>query len=256
MKTIKARKVEAALGGKLWCGNLQYTGESAGQRRPLAGQPGRAYNSAPNWPGSKFPESNFWEVVPKLLGTRAFTHLVLLSPTSDLTNLTRVEEKYHEDMAQQSALNMFHTMVKALATTPSLKKITMFKMPPRTDSTHLSSLATTYNLTLQELVAASPYGERITVVGHPVLTTSTRREAMFGLASNPRTDGIHFRGKEGSLYLTHSIVEGLKTAGVAMSGADQPEGWRTQHRRGAASTPANTTSTQVSTSNQFAVLNC
>ena len=216
----------------------------------------QAYNSAPNWPGSKFPKSNFWEVVPKLLSTRAFTHLVLLSPTSDLTNLTRVEEQHHEGMAQQSALNMFHTMVKALATTPSLKKITMFKMPPRTDSTHLSSLATTYNLTLQELVAASPYGERITVVGHPVLTTSTRREAMFGLASNPRTDGIHFRGKEGSLYLTHSIVEGLKTAGVAMSGADQPEGWRTQHRRGAASTAATTTTTHVSTSNQFAVLNC
>ena len=79
---------------------------------------------------------------------------------------------------------------------------------------------------------------------------------MFGHAANPRTDGIHFRGEEGSLYLTHSIVEGLKTAGVAMSGADQPEGWRTQHRRGAASTPATTTSTQVSTSNQFAVLNC
>ena len=261
MKAIKASEVERALGGHLQSGSLQFTGASASQRRPLAGHPARAYNSASNWPGARFPESNFWDVVPKLLSTRAYTNLVLLSPTSDLTNLIGKEhESSHEAWAKQSAMNMFHTMQKALRSNPSLKKVCIFEMLPRMDGQHLSSLASIYNTRLRELVATAPFDtQRIVVLGHPSLaiTSQAKREAMFGLPSNPRSDGIHLRGVEGSQCLTHSIVEGLKSAVSLVPGTVLPWEWKTQGRRGAASNPAPApTYSQVATGNRYSVLNC
>ena len=256
MKAIKAREVERALGGHLQCGSPQFTGPSASRRRPMAGQSGRAYNSASNWPGAWYRESNFRDVVPKLLSAKAFTYLVLLSPTSDLTNLKEVEEQHHEGLAQQSALNMFQTTLKALESSPSLRKVVIFEMFPRCDSPHLSSLAITYNIALKELVAASPHTQQITVVGHPSLTVraQAKGEAMFGLPSYPSTDGIHYRGAEGRQGLTFSIIEGLKAAVVTSSA--QPEGWMVQGRQGAATSPAPAaTYSQVTTGNRFAVLN-
>ena len=84
-------------------------------------------------------------------------------------------------------------------------------------------------------------------------TTDSQKEAMFGLPTVRGTDGIHYRGAVGSSLLTNSIVEGLT---AASSTAAQPTGWSTQSRRGAASTPALSTSTQVPTANRFLVLNC
>jgi len=257
MKAIKAREVERALGGHLQCGSLQFTGSSASQRRPMAGQSGRAYNSAYNWPGAWYRESNFWDVVPKLLGTKAFTHLVLLSPTSDLTNLlgAGVPEAQHGEHAQQSARNMFHTMERAINTSPSLERVTIFEMFPRSDSIRLSALATIYNTTLKELVASSPLSRKITVVGHPSLTITTepKRQAMFGLLSSTRCDGIHFRGVEGSQAVTDSIIKGLTATGAP---ATLPGGWSVQGRQGAATSPATTaTYSSVVTGNRFQVLN-
>ena len=268
MKSVRVSDVERALGGRLQCGSLQPSGRRTNQRRPPAGRPNRAYNSCPNWPGALYKESNFWDVVPKLLSTSTFTNLVLLSPTSDLTNLLTIPEGSHEALAEQSATNMFYTMVKAIKTNPSLEKVLIFEMFPRADSSHLSALAQTYNNMLRELVATSPLiqAKRITVVGHPSLAPSLttnsghRQQAMFGLPGSKGTDGIHYRGAEGSKYLTNSIVEGIKSAGASTApGAAQPAGWSTQPRRGAAIIPATipaTPASQATTNNRFTVLNC
>ena len=158
MKSVRTSDVERALGGRLQCGSLQPSvSRASGQRRPPAGRPNRAYNSCPNWPGAFYSESNFCDVVPKLLSTDTFTNLVLLAPTSDITNLPgEVRESSHQALAEQSALNMYHTAVKALKTNPTLKKVVMFEMPPRNDSNHLSNLAKSYNAALRGLVATSP----------------------------------------------------------------------------------------------------
>ena len=178
-------------------------------------------------------------MVPKLLGTRAFTHLVLLSPTSDLTNLAEVPQAQHRELAQRSASNMFHTMVRALATTPSLQKVSIFEMFPWSDSVLLSTLTILYNTTLRELVANSTisHASKITVLGHPSLTISSdsKAEAMFGSSSSRGHDGIHYRGAEGSTAYTNSIIEGLTAAAPVES---LPEGWRVQGRQGAATSPA------------------
>ena len=161
------------------------------------------------------------------LATRAYTHLVLLSPTSDLTNLGEVPQDQHRELAKRSASNMYHTMVRALATTPSLEKVSIFEMFPRADSVLLSTLTLIYNTTLRELVANSPLSQasKITVLGHPTLTTSSeaKKEAMFGLPSRRGCDGIHFRGAEGRAAYTNSIIEGLTAAAPVVA---QPEGWR------------------------------
>ena len=141
----------------------------------------------PNWPGAAlYPQSNFYDIVPKLLSTDTFTNLVLLPPTSDLTNLPgEVREDSHQALAEQSALNLYHTAVKALKKNQTLKKVVMFEMPPRDDSSHLSNLAKSYNSALRGLVTTSPVAsslaQRITVVGHPSLTTTTdsQRQALF-----------------------------------------------------------------------------
>ena len=264
MKSVRAAEVEHALGGRLQCGSLQPSGRPAARSRQ-AGHPARAYNSCPNWPGAKYSESNFWDVVPRLLATNTYTNLVLLSPTSDLTNLKDVQEGSHVALAQQSARNMFHTMIKALKTNPTLQKVVIFEMFPRTDSPHLSTLASTYNATLRWLVATSFFSQakRIVVVGHPSLaiTSTSKEQAMFGSpsgrgADGKRVDGIHFRGAEGSSFVTKSIVEGLKAAASSCPDDAQPAGWSTQSRRGAASTPALPTSPPVPTANRFLVLNC
>ena len=117
-------------------------------------------------------------------------------------------------------------------------------------------------------MATSPLiqAQRITVVGHPSLAPSLttnsghRQQAMFGLPGSKGTDGIHYRGAEGSKYLTNSIVEGIKKAAASTApGTSQPTGWSTQSRRGAATIPATspaTPATQVTTGNRFTVLNC
>ena len=251
MKTVNGRVVEAALGGGL------LTGKSAskpGPRRPLAGHPGRAYNSVSSYPGCKYPESSFEQVVPRLLSSRTVTNLVLQSPTSDLTNLKQVPKSQHQDLATQSARNMFTIMERARADHPSLRNILMLEQLPRTDDEHLSTLSTLYNTTIRQLVAAAPAINqcKIVVASHTSLTPATHdlalRSSLFGSPSARGSDGIHFRGKQGNTRHTSSVISALQSAGLG--------GWSTQGPRGAARPQPVRTYTQVAqTNNQFEVLN-
>ena len=261
MKTVNGRVVERALGG----GGL-VTGRSAAsssRRSPRAGHPGRAYNSAPNWPGSVFPQSSFQDVVPRLLARGKYRNLVLQSPTSDITNLWGVpQEHLHRGYVLQSAKNMVATAERALAHTPDLRKVVILDMLPREDHLLLASHAAFFNSTLRELVAASPLHSQIHVGNHSTLTPSTeaKKVAIFGPSS--RSDGIHFKGPEGTKRHTSSVVAALQSAGLAppssqLAATAQGSSWTTQGRRGAARVqPSGSSSQPPMTTNSWQVLNC
>ena len=226
MGTVNGRRVEATLGSGL------LTGKSAsrpGPRSPQAGHPGRAYNSVSSYPGSRFPESSFEQVVPRLLSTRNITNLVLQSPTSDITNLKHIPEAQHKDMVSKSAQDMFNIMEKARGGHPSLRKIIVLEQLPRADDKQLATLASLYNSTLRNLAAATPFNNQceIVVASHTSLLPATQdaslRSALFGSPSARSSDGIHFRGKEGSSLHTSSVISALKSVGLS--------GWSTKRAR-------------------------
>ena len=194
-------------------------------------------------------------MVPRLLSSRTVTNLVLQSPTSDLTNLREAPQLQQNELITQSARNMMTIMERARVAHPSLRKIVALEQLPRADYNHYSTLSSLYNTTLRNLVAAAPANDRckIVVAGHTALLPATQdpaiRSAMFGSPSARETDGIHFRGSEGSYRHTSSLITALKSAGLG--------GWSSQGPRGAARQPAVRTYSQVvGTSNHFKVLNC
>ena len=207
-----------------------------------------------SYPGSKFPESSFERVVPRLLSNHSVTNLILQSPTSDVTNLSQVPESQQKDFIKQSARNMVGIMEKARAEHPSLRKVIILEQLPRTDSDQLSSLANTYNATLRDLVAATPASSQcqILVASHSSLhpTSQNMQSDMFGFPSDRGTDGIHFRGKQGSKKHTNSIISALKTTGLG--------GWKSgrSYQRDGSPQESRTYSQTVRTSNRYEALNC
>jgi hypothetical protein len=251
MKTVNSRVVEAALGGGLLTGR---SASSQGSISHLAGHPGRAYNSVSSYPGSKFPQSSFELVVPRLLSNHVVTNLVLQSPTSDLTNLKGLPEVQQQDLVKQSACNMVKIMDRARAEHPSLRKVVILDQLPRSDTEELCNLSKLYNATLREQVAAAPDSShcQMQVASHDSLhaTSQDMRSDLFGSPSARGTDGIHFRGKKGSKLHTSSIISALKTAGLG--------DWRSAQScpRDGSQQEGRTFSQAVRTSNRYEVLNC
>ena len=267
MTTVNSRVVEAALGGGLLSGR---SATRQGPRSPLAGHPGRAYNSVSSYPGCKYPESSFERVVPRLLSSRTITNLVLQSPTSDITNLKEVPESQHKEIVIQSARNMFTIMERARADHETLRKIVTLEQLPRADNEHFSSLSSLYNSTLRQLVAAAPLinGCEMVMAGHSSLLATTKdssyRSALFGSPSARKSDGIHFRGNAGKNRHTSSIIAALKSAGLggstgqAIQGAARSQSAGTYSQavqRGRRAAPRQQdTPFSLITSNQFEVL--
>ena len=130
----------------------------------------------------------------------------------------------------------------------------MLEQLPRADDEHLSTLSTLYNTTIRQLVAAAPAINqcKLVVASHASLNPATQepalRTAVFGSPSARGTDGIHYRGKEGSTRHTSSVIAALKSAGLG--------GWSYQGPRGAARPQTAATYSQVvQTNNQFEGLN-
>ena len=127
---------------------------------------------------------------------------------------------------------------------------------PRNDFSHLSNLSKLYNITLQQLVAQSPYHRQLVVVGHLALTltAAANTEAMFGQRSSRRSDGVHFRGPEGARQHTDSVLSALKVAGLDVPVV--PSGLSTQGRQGAARLrPSGSYNQGLLTHNMFQSLN-
>ena len=193
--------------------------------------------------------------MPRLLSSQTVTNLVLQSPTSDLTNLREAPQLQHQELITQSARNMMTIMERARAAHPSLRKIVVLELLPRTDYSHYSTLSSLYNTTLRNLVAAAPANNQceIVVAAHTSLLTATQdpaiSSAVFGSPSARGTDWIHFRGNEGSKKHTGSVISALKTSGLG--------GWSSQGPRRAGRQEAARSYSQVAgTSNRFEALNC
>ena len=209
-------------------------------------------------------------MVPRLLDSRTITNLILQSPTSDITNLQQVPESQHVELVTQSARNMFTIMERARADHPALRKIVTLDHLPRADSEQLSTLATLYNSTLRQLVAAAPLinGCEMSEAGHSSLYHATQdsshRVALFGSPFARGSDGIHFRGKEGKRQHTRSVIAALKSAGLgdasgqATEGDARPEALGTYSKavqRGPRAAPRQQdTPVTLNTSNRFEVL--
>ena len=121
-------------------------------------------------------------------------------------------------------------MERARTSHPSLGKIVILEHLPRADDKKLSTLSHLYNATLRNLAAAAPLLNQceIVVASHSSLLPATQdaniRSALFGLPSSRGSDGIHFRGKEGSKLHTNSVIAALKSAILG--------GWTTQRPKG------------------------
>ena len=147
---------------------------------------------------------------------------------------------------------MVEIMDRARAENPSLRKVVILDQLPRADSEPLSTLASIYNTTLRDLVAAAPPNSQcqMLVASHPSLhpTSQAMKSALFGSPSARSSNGIHFRGKEGNKRHSSSVISAIKSAA--------PGGWTVQSRLGSGSQRNDQTySEAVRTSNQFASLN-
>ena len=165
-----------------------------------------------------------------------------------MTNLSQLPESQHQGFIEQSARNMVAVMERARAQHPSLMKVVILDQLPRTDSEHLSSLASTYNITLRKLVAAAPPSSlcQMMVASHDSLIPASQdpRLAVFGSASSRGTDGIHLRGREGKKRHTRSVISALKSTVLG--------GWTVQGRQEAGrqqrgQTPSQAVGTSTST---------
>ena len=247
MKTVNCRTVETALGGgKLLCGS-----HIAATRKEIrtaeTGRPGSAYNSEPNYPGSRFRKSSFKEVVPQILAKQPCDNLVLQSPANDLTNLNQVPEHQHLGWAEQSSRNMVNIAEQAIIQKPDLKKVILLEHLPRADSDHLAALAIHSNSALHQFASTSIFSNQIVVASHTSLNPLTEEKTVAIFGPRNRGDGIHLRGAEGPRRHTSSVISALKSVGIA--------GWSTQAGKGSAKPQVISYSQALKTNNRFQHLN-
>ena len=191
MKTVNCRSVEAALGGgKLLCGShIAATGKVI--RTAETGRPGSAYNSDPDYPGSRFRKSSFKDVVPQILAKQPCDNLVLQSPANDLTNLSQVPEHQHLGWAEQSSRNMVNIAEQAIIQKSELKKVILLEHLPRADSDHLAALAIHSNSALRQFASTSIFSNQIMVASHSSLEPLNEEKTVAIFGPRNRGDGIH-----------------------------------------------------------------
>ena len=211
------------------------------------GRPGSAYNSDPEYPGSRFRKSSFKEVVPKILAKQPCDNLVLQSPANDVTNLSQVPEHQHQGWAEQSSRNMVNIAEQAILANPNMKKVVLLEHLPRADSDHLAALAIHSNSALHQFASSSIFSNQIVVASHSGLNPSTEEKTVAIFGPRNRGDGIHLRGSEGPRRHTSSVISALKSVGIA--------GWSTQASKGSAKPQFMSYSQALKTNNRFQQLN-
>lgn len=173
----------------------------------------RAYCSSPEWTGARYPQNSLKQMVPELLGERKYTNLIMLAPTNDITNLKKVQGKSErEKLATQSARNTVEVAELALK---SVDKVLIIEQPVRLDE--MASLSEFAKLKLREFAQKSPMAEQIRIGSSrpDILVTEEKKIEVFGRPNDRRVDGIHMRGEKGSDFLTETIKEAVRFAGLA-----------------------------------------
>ena len=185
----------------------------------------RAYCSTPDWPGAWFKQNSLQQMVPELLGERKYSNLILIAPTNDISNLREVgSRKERERLAIQSARNTLWVAEEALK---SVEEVLIMEQPTRADE--LAELSEFSASKLREFAGRSRMAGRIKVGSNrsDCCTTEDQKTLVFGELSSSKVDGIHMKGEDGRKFLTETVVEATKVAGLAdrdsrMGGASQP----------------------------------
>ena len=217
VKSLKARIVEKALRN----GRLSVPGSLKVPEGPQGrgnGHPGRAYCSARDWPGAKFPTASLEDKVPELLAARPFVNLVLQAPCNDITNILTVKDQNkHLELAALSAHNTLAVVERALRVTPSLKKVVILEQLPRADSDHLCALAQHSTAVLRDAVSNSSLKDRIMLASSKSLECGTEQKIvdLFGARDSPRSDGVHLAGEHGRQLYTDFVLDSIKSANLA-----------------------------------------
>ena len=172
----------------------------------------RAYCSTPEWPGARYPQNSLQQMVPELLGERNYTSMIMMAPTNDITNLKQVDGKQEQEkMAIQSARNTLQVAEMALK---SVEKVLIMEQPVRLDE--MAELSELSKLKLRDLVKNCPQAGRIRIgCSRPdILTTEKKKTEVFGHPTGHKVDGIHMRGDKGKEFLTETIKEAVRFAGM------------------------------------------
>ena len=207
----------------------------------------RAYCSTPEWPGARYPQNSLQQMVPELLGERKYTSLIMMAPTNDITNLKQVRSKQEQEkLAIQSARNTIQVAVMALK---SVEKVLILEQPIRLDE--MAGLSEFSKLKLREFAKSCPQAGRIKIGSSrpDILNTEKKKTEVFGYPTAHKVDGIHMRGEKGKDFLTETIKEAVKFAGLADSDSrvgtgiqssqrteEQEQGW-SRVERGPRSSP-------------------
>ena len=194
----------------------------------------RAYCSSPGWIGARYPQNSLQQMVPELLGERKYTSLIMLAPTNDITNLKQVQgESEREKLATQSARNTVKVAELALK---SVEKVLIIEQPVRVDE--MAGLSDFSKLKLREFVRSSPKAGQIKIGSSrpDILATEKKKIEVFCRPNDRKVDGIHMRGDKGKDFLTETIKEAVRFAGLAdrdsrMGGGRQsPQGMERQRQ--------------------------
>ena len=163
---------------------------------------------------SRFKHLNATDVAKNELGKAAFDHLVLASPTVDITNIdtSQVKPEDATDRFKQKVEASCHNILKvaenALDSHTGLNKVTIMNHAPRFDTMKVDplgikpKLASYANSFLLELWLDSPHKNKILIGSHSLeCSVNTRKNRYTDERSNPY-DGVHMYGTEGTIAYT------------------------------------------------------
>ena len=116
--------------------------------------------------GKRFPENNFCEKLPIILGEAKIDNLILQASANDITNL-KDEENMEEARAkaEESSRLMVHLANRATREYPQIKKVVILTRPPRLDA--LSDLSEKSNIAIKE-EAIKYRNDKMNIVEHNI----------------------------------------------------------------------------------------
>ena len=130
--------------------------------------------------------------------SRRATHLVMTSPTSDITNLGKLDPEIRLHWIDLSAKTIISTAEMCLIRFPALKSVTILEHLPRCDSKELNSLRLIANDLIRKEANVSIMRSQISVAFNEMEPSSPAEVyQLFGCQGQRGHDGIHLRGPQG-----------------------------------------------------------
>ena len=171
---------------------------------------------------ARFKHLNATDVAKNELGKAHFDHLVLASPTVDITNMdtsnVKPEDstKVFKQKVESSCQNMLKVAESALANHSGLEKVTIMNHGPRYDTQKVDpvsikqQLASYANRFLLELWLDSPHKNRIFIGSHTLECSPNIQKDRYTDESSGRYDGVHLYGPNGKYAYTASVINILQ----------------------------------------------